>query len=88
MMARKPAEPGEDAMNESALASRQDQSHSPERRTLLRWLGAATLILPTALAACANSVPPRQVKRTPSHITGNDHRDGSSEPNRTIWITW
>jgi hypothetical protein len=50
-----------------------DQSHSPERRKLLRWLGAASLILPTALAGCANSIPPRQIKRSRSHI----YRKGS-----------
>jgi hypothetical protein len=53
-----------------------DPEHSPERRTLLRWLGAASLILPIALAACGNSVPPRQIMRPRSHITGKDHRNG------------
>jgi hypothetical protein len=52
------------------------RSHSLERRSLLRWLGAVSLMLPAALAACANSVPPRQYKRSPSHITGKDHRNG------------
>jgi hypothetical protein len=50
------------------------QSHSLERRSLLRWFGTASLILP--LAACANSTPPRQYSRPPSHITGKDHRNG------------
>jgi hypothetical protein len=50
-----------------------DQIHSLERRSLLRWLA---LILPAALSACANSTPPRQYKRSPSHITGKDHRNG------------
>ena|SRR5688572_7058464 len=47
-----------------------------KRRSLLRWLGAVLLILPTALAACANSIPPRQYKRPRSHITGKYHRNG------------
>lgn len=54
------------------------QSHSLERRSLLPWLGAASLILPTALTACANSILPRQYKRSPSHVTGKDHRNGGS----------
>ena len=59
-----------------------DQSHSPDRRRLLRWLGVASLVLPTALAGCANSIPPRQYQRSPSHIKGKDHRNGDDEPNR------
>ena len=61
-------------------------SLSPERRRLLRWLGAASLVLPVLLAACANSTPPRHYQRTPSHITGKDHRNGDSEPNRVISV--
>jgi len=57
---------------------RTDQSHSLERRSLLRWLGAASLVLPATLAACAQSVPPRQYKRTPSHITAKERKDGGS----------
>jgi hypothetical protein len=57
-------------------SSADDKSHSLERRSLLRWLGVAPLILPIALAACTNSIPPRQYKRSPSHITGKDHRNG------------
>ena len=64
------------AMVGSACPEGDDQSHSLERRSLLRWLGAASLILPTALTACANSIPPRQYKRPRSHITGKDHRNG------------
>jgi hypothetical protein len=48
-----------------------DQGHSLERRRLLRWLGVAALVLPAALAACANSNG-----RTSSDIRGSDHRDG------------
>jgi hypothetical protein len=63
-----------------------DQGHSLERRSLLCWLGAAALMLPAALAGCANSIPPRQYKRTPSHIKGKDHRNGDDEPNRTFRV--
>jgi len=55
-----------------------DQDHSPERRSLLRWLGAAALVLPVTLAACASTVPPRQVKRTRSHITAKERKDGGN----------
>jgi len=55
--------------------SPRNQSHSTDRRSLLRWFGTASLILPVMLAACANSTPPRQYKRSPSHITGKDHRN-------------
>jgi hypothetical protein len=65
-----------------------DQGHSLERRRLLRWLGAAALILPVALAACANSNAPRHYERTPSHITGSDHRDGQSAPINIIGRTY
>jgi hypothetical protein len=50
-----------------------DQGHSRERRRLLRWLGVAALVLPAALAACANNAPGR---RSSSDIRGSDHRDG------------
>lgn len=53
-----------------------DQGHSLERRRLFRWLGAAALVLPAVLAACASSNASRQYERNPSHITGSDHRDG------------
>jgi hypothetical protein len=52
--------------------------HSLERRSLLRWLGAATLIVPAALSACANSTPPRQVKPSRSHITAKDRKNGGN----------
>lgn len=55
-----------------------NQSHPLNRRSLLRWLGASALIVPFALAACANSVPPSKVKRGRSHITGEDHKKGRS----------
>ena len=42
-----------------------------------RARGAASLVLP-ALAACAQSIPPRQVKRPPSHITAKERKDGGS----------
>src|SRR5689334_4879660 len=51
-------------------------------------LGTAALILPAALAACTNSIPLRQYERPPSHITGKDHRAGTSEPNNTFWLRW
>jgi len=65
-----------------------DQGHSLERRRLLRWLGAAALVLPAALAACASSNASRQYGRTPSHISGSDHRDGYSEPINIIGIRY
>jgi hypothetical protein len=37
-----------------------DQGHLVNRRNLLRWLGAAALIVPAALSACAYSTPPRE----------------------------
>src|SRR6185369_14785657 len=55
-----------------------EQSHSLERRSLLRWLGAASLVLSATLAACAQSIPPRQVKRPPSHITAKERKNGGS----------
>ena len=61
-----------------------NQGQPLERRRLLRWLSAAALILPGALAGCANSTPPRQYQRSRSHITGKDHRNGDYEPNRTF----
>jgi hypothetical protein len=65
-----------------------DQGHSLERRRLLRWLGAAAPVLPAALAACASSNASRQYERTPSHITGSDHRDGQSEPINILGRTY
>ena len=53
-----------------------DQGHSLERRTLLRWLGAAALVVPTALTGCASSGN-RKVERYSSDIRGSDHRDGT-----------
>jgi hypothetical protein len=50
-------------------------SESLDRRRLLRWFGA--LVLPTTLAACANSTSPRRYRRPSSHIMGMDHRDGA-----------
>ena len=58
-----------------SAGSPRSQSPSLGRRSLLRWFGA--LILPTTLAACANSTPPGQYRRSRSHITGMDHRDGA-----------
>jgi hypothetical protein len=65
-----------------------DQGRSLERRRLLRWLGAAALFLPAALAACANSDAPRQYERTPSDIRGSDHRDGQSDRINLIGRTY
>jgi hypothetical protein len=42
------------------------------------------MMLPALLAACANSTAPRHYQRPPSHITGKDHRNGDSQPNRVI----
>jgi len=67
------------AMVVSVHSPLNDQSHSLKRRTLLRLLGAASLILPTVLlSACAQSIPPRQYKRPPSHITAKERKDGGS----------
>jgi hypothetical protein len=55
-----------------------DQSLFLERRWLLRWLGAAALIAPAALSACAYSTPPRKVKRSSSHITAKDRKNSGN----------
>jgi len=48
-----------------------------DRRTLLRSLAFGSLALPAALfAGCEGSIPPRQYKRPPSHITGGNSRGG------------
>jgi hypothetical protein len=65
-------------MMSSAHSQHHDQSRSLKRRSLLQWLGASALILPAALAACANATPPSKVKRGRSYITGEDHRKGRS----------
>ncbi len=54
-----------------------DQCHCFEPGRLLRWLGAAVLVLPVALAACANSNAPHG--RASSDIRGNDHRDAQTD---------
>jgi hypothetical protein len=54
-----------------------DQRHAIERGRLLRWLGAAVMVLPVTLAACANSNGPHG--RTQSDIRGSDHRDAQSD---------
>jgi hypothetical protein len=73
-------------MTRHTPASR-SQSQPLDRRSLLRCFGAAALVLPAMLMACASSTPPRQYQRPPSHITGKDHRNGSpGEPNRVIYL--
>ena len=48
-----------------------------DRRNLLRSVAFGSLALSAALfAGCAGSIPPRQVKRTKSHITGGNGRRG------------
>jgi|RhiMethySRZTD1v2_1073278.scaffolds.fasta_scaffold1519364_2 hypothetical protein len=48
-----------------------------DRRHLLRSVTLGSLALSAALlAGCAGSIPPRQVKRTKSHITGGNSRGG------------
>jgi hypothetical protein len=48
-----------------------------DRRDLLRSVTLGSLALSAALlAGCAGSIPPRQVKRTKSHITGGNSRGG------------
>lgn len=54
-----------------------DQQRAFEHGGLLRWLRAAALVLPAALAACSGSNAPYQ--RTQSDIRGSDHRDAQSE---------
>jgi hypothetical protein len=42
-----------------------------DRRNLLRSLALGSVALSAALfAGCAGSIPPRQVKKSKSHITG------------------
>jgi hypothetical protein len=44
-----------------------------DRRSLLRWASLGSFVLPAALlAGCAGSIPPRQVKKSKSHITGGN----------------
>lgn len=54
-----------------------EQGQPLERRRLLHWLGAAVLVLPAALAACANSNTSGQ--RSRSDIRGSDHRDAPTD---------
>lgn len=54
-----------------------------DRRSLLRWVALGSLAVPVALsAACAGSIPPRQVKRSKSHITGGNSRGGKGRARR------
>lgn len=64
-------------MVSSARSPDSDQSRAPNRRRLLQWLAVA-LVPPATLAACSNAVPPSQVKRGRSYITGQDHKKGRS----------
>lgn len=58
-------------MTGSANSRRGEQVHSLKRRSLLGLLTAAPLGLSVVLlAACSGSIPPRQHKRPPSHISG------------------
>ena len=46
-----------------------------DRRGLLRSVTLGSLALPAALlSGCAGSIPPRQVKKSKSHITGGNGR--------------
>ena len=48
-----------------------------DRRYLLRSVTLGSLALSAALlAGCAGSIPPRQVKKSKSHITGGNSRGG------------
>jgi hypothetical protein len=48
-----------------------------DRRSLLRSAAFGSLALSAALfAGCAGSIPPRQVKKSKSHITGGNGRRG------------
>lgn len=50
-----------------------------DRRSLLRSVALGSFALSAALfAGCAGSIPPRQVKRPKSHITGGNSRGGKS----------
>ncbi len=41
------------------------------RRDVLRWISTAPVALAVSTAAgCAGSIPPRKVKKIPSHISG------------------
>jgi hypothetical protein len=48
-----------------------------DRRNLLRSAAIGSLALSAALlTGCAGSIPPREVKRPKSHITGGNGRRG------------
>ena len=48
-----------------------------DRRNLLRSVTLGSLALSAALfAGCEGSIPPRQVKKSKSHITGGNSRGG------------
>ena len=64
-------------MTGSANSRHSEQAHALDRRKLLRYLG----IIPSAfagimLSGCEGSIPPRQVKRIPSHIVGGNGKGG------------
>jgi hypothetical protein len=63
-------------MIHSARSTRSDQSYSFGRRSLLGFLATAPLgLFGTLLAACSDSIPPRQYKPPPSYIVRqSDHR--------------
>ena len=50
-----------------------------DRRSLLRSVILGSLALPaTLMVGCEGSIPPREVKRTKSHITGGNSRGGKA----------
>ena len=64
-------------MTGSARCRHREHAHVLDRRKLLRYLA----IIPSALAGtllsgCEGSIPPRQVKRIPSHIVGGNGKGG------------
>jgi hypothetical protein len=53
------------------------QVHLLDRRRLLRLLAIVPLALSVTLpSGCAGSIPPRQYKRSKSHIVGGNSRGG------------
>jgi hypothetical protein len=71
-----------DAMTESS----DRQSSIPQsRRDVLRWISIASIALAIpAFAGCSGSIPPRMVKKLPSHISGMRGGGGRMPGNQTV----
>jgi hypothetical protein len=67
-------------MIESTQCQEGEQLGSPERRKLLRLLVITSAALSCiVLTGCEGSIPPRQVKRIPSHIVGSGRMGGGGK---------